>query len=249
VLADNLAMKLAHHVLYERSFALQREVDASRRLVALGSFAAAIAHDIRTPLTSVKMNLQMLRAYRDLDDDMRESADIALEEVHRMNDYVSGILDYAKPVQLCSSETDLSCLIEETARTLQPLLEARKLALQCNVAESCALPRVRADASRMKQVLVNLLENAADASAPGAVISISAGAVDSDHVEIRVSDQGHGIEAINLTKVFEPFFTTRKEGTGLGLAIVRKLVRAHDGEVRVDSALGSGSTFTVLLPA
>jgi signal transduction histidine kinase len=248
-LADNLGAKLAHHALYERAFELSNQLEASRRLATLGSFAAAIAHDIRTPLTSVKMNLEMIQRSPRLDQDGRECADMALEELGRMNDYVSGILDYVRPVRLRAVDIDIHDLVQETTRTVQPLFQSRKLALQYDVANAQLLPKVRVDASRMRQVLLNLLKNAADASDPGRTISIAASPEGAHRVAIRVSDQGHGIDQRNLERIFEPFFTTRREGTGLGLAIVKKVVGAHDGELRVDSVIGAGSTFTVLLPA
>jgi signal transduction histidine kinase len=104
------------------------------------------------------------------------------------------------------------------------------------------------DAERIRQVLLNLLDNAAKASPEGASITLRTRA-DGERVAIEVSDHGRGIEADSLPRIFEPFYTTRPDGTGLGLAIVQKLVTAHRGEIRVKSEPGTGSTFTVLLPA
>jgi signal transduction histidine kinase len=248
-MADNLGSKLAHQAMYQRAFRLQAQLEDARGLATLGSFVAAIAHDIRTPLTSMKMNVEMIRARRELDDQSRECVDFALEEVRRMNDYVSGMLDYVKPVQLRCTEFALSQLIEETGRTLQPLLDSRKVALHCEIASAEARLMVRADAIRMKQVLVNLIENAADASAPGDELRVIVSAAEDGRVVVRVIDRGHGVAAEDRARIFEPFFTTRHEGTGLGLAIVDKLVRAHDGEITLDSIPGVGSTFAVSLPA
>ena len=248
-LADNLANKLANSLLDQRASELQSQLDASRRLATLGSFAAAIAHDIRTPLTSIKMNVQMIRARSDIPVEARECADTALDELRRLNDYVSGMLDYVKPVELRAAEFDLWLLIEETARTVQSLLESRKVELRCDPDDARALPLVRADVTRIKQVLVNLLENAVEASRPGGSIHITTSMASADRIAIRLIDHGHGIEPGILERIFEPFFTTRDDGTGLGLSIVKKLVVAHGGAVRVDSVVGEGSTFTVELPA
>jgi len=247
-LADNLGNKLAHYALYERAFELQSQLETSRNLATLGSLTAAIAHDIRTPLTSMKMNLEMIRSKPDLDSDGKECADLALEQVQRMSSYVSGMLDYVKPVHLRPSDVDLCQLVDDAARSLQPLLEARSLRLSCHFDTQTRNQPVHADALRLRQVLINLLENAADASAPGDTISVSAEPLDAARVAIRITDRGQGIEPEHLDQIFEPFFTTRPEGTGLGLAIVNKLIRAHRGDVLVDSVRGVGTTFTVVLP-
>jgi signal transduction histidine kinase len=247
-LASNLGSKLAHAALYQHAFRLQRQIDDTSHLATLGSFAAAIAHDIRTPLTSVQMNLQMIRRQAGLSVDHIESADIALEELERMAAYVSEILDYSKPLRLQPVEIDVGQLMEETARSLEPLLGARRLQLDVQVGSTGSVPVLRADATHVRQILLNLLENAADASAPGGTIRLQAHALGADRVSIEVTDHGRGIASKDLSRIFEPFFTTRSEGTGLGLAIVKKLVLGHAGEINVRSALDAGSTFTVVLP-
>jgi signal transduction histidine kinase len=207
-----------------------------------------VAHDIRTPLTSVKMNLEIIRGQSGMSADLVECADMALDEVKRMNDYVSGMLDYLKPIQLRAVEFDVRGLLDETLRTMQPLLDSRKVRVRSETCLDEPLPNLKADASRLKQVLMNLLENAADASSPGQLIQLSVAYHRPGQLTICVKDEGHGIAPSNLEKVFDPFFTTRDSGTGLGLAIVRKLVRAHGGEVQVTSKPGEGSAFTVSLP-
>jgi signal transduction histidine kinase len=248
VLADNLAAKLLHHALYERAFELQKQLDQSRHLATLGSFAAAIAHDIRTPLTSVKMNLEMLRERIGNDEEGRECTALALEELARMNNYVSGMLDFVKPVQLNAVDASLPELIDDTAKLMQPLLESRKLRLVCDVPSSVAERVLRVDLLRLRQVMVNLVANAADASPAGATVRIVGRVCNAAGVSISVTDEGEGIAAADRERIFEPFFTTRVEGTGLGLAIVRKLVEAHAGTIEVESVVGAGSTFKVTLP-
>jgi signal transduction histidine kinase len=108
---------------------------------------------------------------------------------------------------------------------------------------------ITGDAQRLRQVLVNLVGNAAEASQPGAKVTLRAQSAENGNVAIEVEDHGRGIGADDLARIFEPFFTTRPDGTGLGLAICHKVVRAHGGELRVRSTLGEGSTFTVVLPA
>ena len=242
LVARDLAARVA--VSVERAQAITALEDA-RRLAALGQFAAAIAHDIRTPLTSISMNVQILRRKLELTSDDREHFDIALEELARLDKSVAEILDFAKPVKLAAEEIDLGDLIEDAARGLAPVLTERGVALRCEPAGDLT---VHGDPLRLRQVLTNLVGNAADASTPGAEITVRAAASDGQ-VAIEIEDRGRGIGADDLPRIFEPFFTTRPDGTGLGLAICHKVVRAHGGDIRVRSSPGEGSTFTVVLPA
>jgi signal transduction histidine kinase len=244
VVARDLAARVALAV--ERAQAVS-ELEDARRLAALGQFAAAIAHDIRTPLTSISLNVQILRQKLQLSDDDREHLDIALEELARLDKSVAEILDFAKPVKLAPQSIDVAELIETTARGLTPVLSEKGVKLEC--VPPAELPSVQGDPQRLRQVLVNLVGNAAEASTPGTHVTVRAKPADGTHVAIEVEDRGRGINADDLPRIFEPFFTTRPDGTGLGLAICHKVVRAHGGELQVRSIVGEGSTFTILLPA
>jgi signal transduction histidine kinase len=242
LVARDLAARIA--LVVERAQAVSALEDA-RRLAALGQFAAAIAHDIRTPLTSISLNVQILRRKLQLSDDDREHLDIALEELERLDKSVGEILEFAKPVKLMSQTIDVGELIETAARGLTPVLSEKKIGLRCEPSDALT---VQGDPQRLRQVLVNLVDNAADASTPGAQVTVRAGA-DGERVAIEVEDHGRGIAATDLPRIFDPFFTTRPDGTGLGLAICHKVVRAHGGELKVRSTPGEGSTFTIVLPA
>jgi signal transduction histidine kinase len=156
-------------------------------------------------------------------------------------------LDFAKPVKLAPQSIDVAELIETTARGLTPVLSEKGVRLECVPPDE--LPSVQGDPQRLRQVLVNLVGNAAEASTPGTQVTVRAKPADATHVAIEVEDRGRGIKADDLPRIFEPFFTTRPDGTGLGLAICHKVVRAHGGELQVRSIVGEGSTFTILLPA
>jgi signal transduction histidine kinase len=246
LVARELAARIA--LLVERHRAVS-ELEDARRLAALGQFAAAIAHDIRTPLTSISLNVQILQRKLALSDDDREHLDIALEELGRLDGSVAQILEFAKPVKLVAQPIDVGELLEATARGLSSVLSEKGVALRCEPPDE--LPCVHGDPHRLRQVLVNLVDNAANASASGAAVTVRAraGSLTGGGVEIDVEDHGRGIPADDLPRIFEPFFTTRPDGTGLGLAICHKVVRAHGGDIRVRSTVGAGSTFTILLPA
>ena len=242
LVARDLGARIA--LVVEREQAVRALGDA-RRLAALGQFAAAIAHDIRTPLTSISLNVQILRRKLELSEDDAEHLDIALEELARLDRSVAEILDFAKPVKLTAQAIDVGELLEDATRGMTTVLSGRGVGLRC---EPGATMTVHGDPQRLRQVLVNLVDNAADASTPGAEVTVRASVAES-RVAIEVEDRGRGIQAADLERIFEPFFTTRPDGTGLGLAIVHKVVRAHGGEMRVKSVLGQGSTFTILLPS
>lgn len=245
-IADHLALKLENYQLFSDMLSLKTELEEATRLAALGHFAAAIAHDIRTPLTSVQMNVQILRGKVDLPADDMEYFDIALDELKRLNNNISELLDYAKPVQVKRSSLDLRELVEDAAKGIEPLLTDKHV--EITKEHEPNLPPVLADAHRIRQVLLNLLDNAANACAQGGGILLRTRRA-GERIALEVCDSGKGIEPAHLTKIFEPFFTTRADGTGLGLAIAQKLVRAHGGEIKVSSTLGQGSIFTIVLPA
>ncbi|MBA3460421.1 MAG: hypothetical protein H0T46_10700, partial [Deltaproteobacteria bacterium] len=243
LVARDLAARVALAV--ERADAVSALEDA-RRLAALGQFAAAIAHDIRTPLTSISLNVQILRRKLQLSEDDREHLDIALEELARLDRSVAEILDFAKPVKLASEEIDVGEFLEQAAKGLTPVLSERGVMLSFEASDDLT---INGDPQRLRQVLANLIGNAADASKPGANVVLRATPANDGQVAIEVEDKGRGIGADDLPRIFEPFFTTRPDGTGLGLAICHKVVRAHGGDIRVRSVIGEGSTFTVMLPA
>jgi len=246
LVARDLAARVALAV--ERESAVS-ELDDARRLAALGQFAAAIAHDIRTPLTSISLNVQILRRKLQLPDDDREHLDIALEELDRLDKSVAEILEFAKPVKIALQPIDVGELIETATRGLTNVLSEKHIALRCEPPKATINALVvRGDPKRLRQVLVNLVDNAADASKPGAEVTVRA-AAEGESVAIEIEDHGRGIGAADLAHIFEPFFTTRPDGTGLGLAICHKVVRAHGGELKVRSSEGVGSIFTILLPA
>jgi signal transduction histidine kinase len=246
VVARDLSARVALAV--QRAQAVSELHDA-RRLAALGQFAAAIAHDIRTPLTSISMNVQILRRKLQLPDDDREHLDIALEELARLDRSVAEILDFAKPVRLLSEPIDVAELFETTKKNLTPVLFERGVAVRVEPPGARDPLTVHGDPQRIRQVLTNLVDNAANASRPGTEVTLRASATSDRHIAIEVEDHGRGIGADDLPRIFEPFFTTRPDGTGLGLAIVHKVIRAHGGDIKVRSTIGGGATFTITLPA
>lgn len=259
-LADHLALKFENHCLYaeaaeaSRALAdevterlrLTRELEESRRLAALGAFAAAIAHDIRTPLTSIQMNVQILRGRAALSDADREYLDIAVVEIDRLNRSVGAILEFARPLSPALVPGDLGELAADVVRALAPVHAARGVTVCFARGAADDGSAALFDEALLRKVLVNLVDNAVEASPAGAAVAVTT-AREGERCVLDVSDRGRGIDGAALDRIFEPFFTTRPDGTGLGLAIVQKIVRAHHGEVAVDSGPG-GTRFRVSLP-
>ncbi|HXU62534.1 MAG TPA: ATP-binding protein [Polyangia bacterium] len=246
------AGELANQLRYAQALAQAREMEnqlvRADRLVTVGVMATEIAHEIGTPLGVVRGRAEQVLRRLQPDaggDDLR----VVINQVDRISSTVRQLLDFSRRSPLETRDVSLPAVVERTREMLQLKIEARRLQLDVEVSED--LPMLTADPDQLQQVLVNLLLNACDASAPGRVVSLSACRAPGDRVRIAVADQGTGIPPENLTAIFEPFFTTkaRGEGTGLGLAIAAGIVRNHAGQIDVQSTPGQGTTVTVLWPA
>jgi PAS domain S-box-containing protein len=225
--------------------ALEREVEEFRRLAALGQFATALAHDIRTPLSSIRMNVQILRDKVDLPADDMEYFDLTLEAISRLAREVEELLDFTKPAVLRIDDVELGTLFDDVVDATRAHAAEGRVRVVVDVPESLRAP---IDEMRVRQMLVNLVDNAIRASRSDTMVYLSAREEGHDYVVVTVEDSGSGIEPEHLERIWEPFFTTKPDGTGLGLAIVRKIVMAHAGSIRVESN-GQGTRFDVRFPA
>lgn len=232
-------------------FLVDREKREAQRLkhmqemAALGQAAAALAHEMKTPLIAIGGFAQQI--YRTLEDDHphRAKLKIIVDQVAHMEQLMREVLDYVRPMQLRLERAYLREVVEE-ARSLASLF-----AEQSGVSLELELPpqpvEALIDKGRLRQVLLNLMQNAIQASPRGARVIVST-AREGDFGLITVGDQGCGIAAEDLARIFNPFFTTKRQGTGLGLAVAQKIVQAHGGGIESRSAPGQGSSFTVRLP-
>lgn len=229
-----------------------RDVTERARLERLKTeFVATASHELRSPLTSIKGFLELL-AGTDLDRRQREFADIALVSTNRLVDMVNDLLDVARVeagrVEIHRRPTDLGHVVHEVAALMAPRVDDKRQRLDVDVPVD--LPRAMADPARVRQILTNLVTNAHLYTDAGGTLAVRARAVDG-HVELEVADSGRGMDAEQLTQVWDRFYRapgTDTPGTGLGLSIVRSLVELHGGTVDVDSAPDAGTTFTVRLP-
>ncbi|WP_257446816.1 sensor histidine kinase [Archangium lipolyticum] len=245
--AERLATALENSKLYEKI----RERD---RLAALGEMAAGLAHEIRNPLGAIKGAAQCLDPKR-LPGEEGEFLEVIVEEVNRLNGVVSAFLDYARPLKQTFGPTDLNEVVTRTVRLIQNEMP-QGIGLKVEQEES--LPRVEADAEQLKQVLINLVQNAMQAMADtGGTITVKTMRPErfsdfrpsgDSFVEVHVSDTGPGIPSEEHQHIFVPFYTTKQKGTGLGLAICQRIVKNHGGTLSVQSKPGDGATFIIRLP-
>jgi signal transduction histidine kinase len=225
------------------------------RLAALGEMAAGLAHEIRNPLGSIKASAQYLTETSAPPEDGGEFLDIIVDEVDRLNRVVSSFLDYARPAHSDPEPIHVNAAVELTLQFLRPECDSVDVALQVEMAQD--LPRVRIDIEHLRQVLINLVQNAVQAMKGGGNIFVETRNQDSFRlgggarrwVQISVRDTGPGIAPDLLANLFVPFVTTKQQGTGLGLAISQRIISEAGGRIDVRSREGFGTTFVILLPA
>ena len=228
---------------------LQEKVRRSERLAAIGELAAGVAHEVRNPLSSIRGFAQFLRHVLEDKPEEREYAEIMVKEVDRINNVVTNLLSFARPVKPDLVPTDLPKLLDHTVRLVEE--DARLRNINIRVSTSNGLKKINVDGNQITQVMLNLILNALQAVESGGNVTIEARMVDSNLLTLSVEDDGPGIPPGNASKIFDPFYTTREKGTGLGLAIVHMIVENHGGEINLVSPVPGkvkGCRITIDLP-
>ncbi len=225
----------------------QRQLLQANKLASVGRLAAGVAHEINNPLTGVLTYSSFLLKRAEKDSEMKDDLEVIVRETKRCREIVKGLLDFSRQSVSEKRPTSVNDIVHDACRIVKNPLSMQKAAIVLDLGEN--LPQVHADAGRMQQVLVNLLVNAGDAMAEtGGTITVTTYLAE-EGVRIRVADTGCGIDPADQDKIFEPFFSTKgTRGNGLGLAIVWGIVEEHGGRLTVDSEVGKGATFTILLP-
>jgi signal transduction histidine kinase len=247
-IGERLATVVENSKLYDR----MKERD---RLAALGEMAAGLAHEIRNPLGAIKGAAQLLSP-QSQPSESSEFLSVIVDEVNRLNTVVSQFLDYSRPLKQSFAPTDLVDVVKRTVKLLSADIPP-SVEVKLELAEK--LPKVQADPEQLKQVLINLVQNAVHAMPEGGVLFLVARCPDEtpswrfadvpEAVELRVRDTGSGIADEAKEHVFVPFYTTKEKGTGLGLAISQRIVKNHGGSISVTSKPGDGTEFVIRLPA
>ena len=226
---------------------LRREIARSQRLASVGRLAAGVAHEIRNPLSSIKgFATYFKERYPDAPQDQK-TANIMIAEVDRLNRVVGQLLEFARPVSVSPKLTSLEDLIDDSVRLISQKAAEKQITVK--TLNSAKTDQAVIDLDRINQVLLNFYLNAIESMEPGGNLSVELLAGEKDHlIEIRISDTGCGIPEKNLSRIFDPYFTTKSTGTGLGLAIAHNIVEAMGGKINIASRLDKGTTITLTLP-
>jgi two-component system sensor histidine kinase PilS (NtrC family) len=240
---------------------MEKEMKRKEKLATIGEMAAGMAHEIRNPLASLSGSMQVLRQEPLLNDEQKTLMNIALRETERLDSIITGFLRYAKPSPPNRKKCDLKSLLLETLDFFKQAQDYRENIKVFFEPEDRFLS-ASVDPDQMKQVFWNLSINAVQAMPEGGVLRVLARQANSGYggengsgegsfscFQVLFQDSGVGIEPVNLEKIFYPFFTTKDRGSGLGLAIVHRIIEDHGGKIEVESYLGKGTTFKILLPS
>jgi two-component system, NtrC family, sensor histidine kinase PilS len=225
---------------------LEREVRMQDRLAAVGRLAAAIAHEIRNPLTSIAGSVSMLSGVPEMNEDHRRLLDIVTRESQRLNGIITDFLAYSRTKQYHFDRVDLIQLVEDTLTLIDHRMTAEKTGIRIGRDFAVKHAWVTADGDKLKQVFWNLCENAVRAMKDGGSLTASVEALN-DEWQISFADTGTGMTPQQVEKIFEPFQSNFEGGTGLGLAIVYQIVQAHEGKVWARSKFGQGTTLVLRL--
>lgn len=244
-LADLSAIAMEKARLYEKVVDVEEQLRHNERLSALGLLAAEIAHEIRNPLTVMKMLFHSLDLRFDAADARAKDTAIITDKMEQLDRIVDRILRFARTSEPDFRTENLNAIVEDALLLVRHKLAQQGIELRRRL--DASLPALSCDRTQIEQVLLNLILNAAQAM-PGSGTLTIATAREPGHVLVTVADTGPGIPAERRDRLFEPFLTTKPSGTGIGLAIVRKIVETHRGRVEVRSRAGKGTQFRISLP-
>jgi PAS domain S-box-containing protein len=222
----------------------------SERFSALTLLAAGVAHEIGNPLNSLNIHLQLIerrlrKAPSELRSDIGKLLDIAKSEIQRLDSIVHQFLRAIRPSTPQFETHDLNEILEESVAFLRAEIRARDIIVELDL--DPALPPVEVDRDQMKQAFYNVIKNAFEAMKSGGILGIRSWQ-DELYVSVAFNDTGGGIPQSKMSKLFQPYFTTKSSGSGLGLLIVRRIVREHGGEIEIESNEGKGVRVTIHLP-
>lgn len=223
----------------------QERLIRSERLAVIGNMSAYIAHEIRNPLVTIGGFARTISRISNQDNHVRQSAEIIVEEVNRLEKILANITDFGKPLKPAKDVFLVNELLENTCSLMGPYFKGSNIQLIRKF--NTSVPPVVMDSAQMKQVFVNLMKNAVESMLYGGTLTLETTAED-EYVIVNVIDTGKGMSAETIQRVFEPFFTTKADGTGIGLAVSKKIVNEHGGSIIVKSSGQRGTTFSVYLP-
>jgi signal transduction histidine kinase len=221
----------------------------AEKLASIGRISAGIAHEIRNPLTSVKLNIQKLYQSDNLNDVEKEHLNLSQEGIKYMEKSIKDLLDFTRASELNRAQFSIEQILDESIKMLADSLDLKKIVLEKNYPDES--PQVLVDGDKLRQVFLNVLRNAYEAVDEGGKISISVFLLKErpgKKIKVEISDNGSGIPEKDRDIIFEIFYTTKTTGIGLGLAIARKILEQHNGSIRVDENMNKETLFEILIP-
>ena len=221
------------------------QLEVSERLAALGRVTAGVAHEVKNPLNSMRLWLEVLKANMPVDLEPQQAVKMLDSEIDRLDRAVKTFLNFTRPVELNLEETDLHALLEDVLDAARPSVASARLELRVDLPAD--FPPVMVDRQLIHQAVLNLVLNATEFTDPGGHIDLSLRRA-GEFAEIVVADSGRGISPADQKKIFQLFFTTRPGGSGIGLANTFRFVQLHNGRIDFESELGRGTIFRVKLP-
>lgn len=250
ILEDNSGTLLGYIILFRDLSEVQElkeEVERSTRLASIGRLAAGVAHEIRNPLSSIKgFATYFGERYKDIPED-KDTAKIMVNEVERLNRVISQLLEFARPLDIKKGAVDIKTIINHSAKMIERDAAEKDIKVQVEIPQG--IPFISIDSDRINQVFLNLFLNSIEAMDSGGELSVTVNYEATTKImKITVKDTGKGIDPDELGNIFDPYFTTKQSGTGLGLAIVHRIIESHNGEIKVESTPGKGTSVIIALP-
>lgn len=224
---------------------MENEVTRSRHLNSIGSLAAGVAHEIRNPLSSIKGFAVYFKERLSGNKEDEQTADVMIAETERLNRVISQLIEFARPLELKKEKVQFVELVQHTMKLIASDAQKNKISVEFDADEN--LPEVEVDPDKIKQVLLNIFLNSLAAMKEGGNLKIEL-SPGTDNLTVIISDNGTGIEKMDLPKIYDPYFTSKPAGTGLGLAVVQKIMEAHNGRINVESTAGKGTKVFLSFP-
>lgn len=235
-------LAVAFNQMTEQLQASQHALVEAERFSTAGKMSASFAHEIRNPLSSIRMLIQLLG--RRIPAESEKYVEAVQQEVERLNVIVDGLLDFARPTAPVFEEVEPSQVVDEVLRIMEANLRHHQIEIHRDYEPT---PAIQADTAKLKQVFMNLVLNAMQAMHGGGTLSLRVHAANGN-VRIEVADSGVGMTVDQQARLFEPFFTTKERGTGLGLTNVQRLVEEHSGGIQMQSEVDVGTVVTIEIP-
>ncbi|MFP3927906.1 MAG: sensor histidine kinase, partial [Desulfobacteraceae bacterium] len=225
----------------------QEKLLQSEKLAAMGKLTSQIAHELNNPLYGIMNTLELLKAEIPPESKRRRILEMALSETVRLTELLRKMLSFSRPDEEERQPTNMNTILDEILLLLGKQLQEHSIKVKTSFQEN--LPPVLASKNELRQVFLNMIANARDAMPAGGTLGVATSSRDNE-VRISISDTGLGIEEEHLNKIFDAFFTTKDnvKDVGLGLSVCYGFVEGHGGDIKVESRLGEGTTFTVILP-